>query len=165
MRGVWMWMKESYCGKALGPGPVPIAMVCGGPDYKTSSARLPPHPTPKPTRFLCPLASQLQGTKPSLPLLPCSFSFSLNQPAEQQIISLGLGREATLACSGQGHVSALTPYSRMLSLFIAMATSLAGRSVTCQGVLSQLGYLRPRWVSWGGGEGGVQAAPTHDSFF
>lgn len=97
--------------------------------------------------------------------LPCSFSFSLNQPAEQQIISLGLGREATLACSGQGHVSALTPYSRMLSLFIAMATSLAGRSVTCQGVLSQLGYLRPRWVSWGGGEGGVQAAPTHDSFF
>ena len=93
---------------------------------------------------------ELEGTGPrpaSLFPLPSSFSFSLNQPAEQQTISLGLGREARPGLRGARACLCLDP---LFLLFIDMATSWGGRSMTCQGVPGQLGFLRPRWVSWVG---------------
>lgn len=110
---------------------------------------------------------ELKGTGPrpaSLFPLPSSFSFSfsLNQPAEQQTISLGLGREARPGLRGARACLCLDP---LLLLFIDMATSLGGRSVTCQGVPGQLGFLRPRWVSWGRGERGSRRPPPTALFF
>ena len=60
---MWMWTKESYRGEALGPGPVPVAGVSGGPVYRQAAPGC-LHTPPQTRRFLCPIASQLQGTRP-----------------------------------------------------------------------------------------------------
>ena len=97
--------------------------------------------------------------------LPCSFSFSLNQPAEQQIISLGLGREANPGLLGARARLCLDP----LLTHVVPLYSHGHKLGTAQNDLPRgsqpVGLSQTQVGVLGWGWGGVQAAPTHDSFF